>query len=69
VNGRAGHIIENADFIDAKPVLWPRKTAQTLDASTARTSRLVPQVPFEGGPHRASNIRLQRPEVFNSLRR
>jgi len=67
LDGRAGHIVENADFVDAKSVLRAPKAAKALDAATTRTSRLVPQMSFEGVPRRASNIRFQRLEVFNSL--
>jgi len=67
LDGRAGHIVENADFVDAKSRLRAPKAAKALDAPTTRTSRLVPQMSIEGVPHRASNIRFQRLEVFNSL--
>jgi len=57
VDGRARHIVENTDFVDTKPVLWVRKTAQALDAAAAHASRLVSQMFFECGTHSASNIR------------
>jgi hypothetical protein len=64
----AGDIIEHSGPADPKPISRPANATQALDATSAYLCRLMPQMDFKRTPHSGSNVGLQRPQIFDSLR-
>src|SRR5207237_9725789 len=67
LDGRAGHIVEDPNFVYPQPILWTEQSSQSLDATAARFLGLVTQMRFERSPDSRASICRQPPEVFDSF--
>ncbi len=69
MNFTTNNVVKCAEFADAKPILRPGHTSQSLDTAFAELHGLVSQMGFQSLSDHRAVVRLHTPQVLHGFGR